>query len=338
MIEREKAQALVTAGRFPDALAAAQHAASVLQTAGPTHAMAAAVAVFRVGMIQEQLRDDSAALASFEVARSAIEAAAGAEDARLAQLLSAQGLIQLRRRDFDAAKASLQRGLQIARQQLGERHAQTATLWTRLGTLYREQGDLENAVVALDAAQQATPDGDLNALAQVYASRGTIQLMRGHAEAAEADLRQAMQMRKAQSNAPPGLAWFSQSEWGNALAALGRLDEAERVQSEAAQELRKQLGADAFQNSMLLARLAQTQRQRKHWDGATQALREAIRVVDLRPDALFPAFQYRLQLAEVLTEQNAPSTEIDSLLADLLQRCQQPPLADQCTQVQALRD
>ena len=338
MIEREKAQALVTAGRFPDALAAAQHAASVLQTAGPTHAMAAAVAVFRVGMIQEQLRDDSAALASFEVARSAIEAAAGAEDARLAQLLSAQGLIQLRRRDFDAAKASLQRGLQIARQQLGERHAQTATLWTRLGTLYREQGDLENAVVALDAAQQATPDGDLNALAQVYASRGTIQLMRGHAEAAEADLRQAMQMRKAQSNAPPGLAWFSQSEWGNALAVLGRLDEAERVQSEAAQELRKQLGADAFQNSMLLARLAQTQRQRKHWDGATQALREAIRVVDLRPDALFPAFQYRLQLAEVLTEQNAPSTEIDSLLADLLQRCQQPPLADQCTQVQALRD
>ena len=338
LIEREQAQALVTAGRFPEALLAAQHAAKVLQASGPSQALAAAVAEFRVGMIQEQTRDDTAALATFERARLAIESAAGENDARLAQVLSAQGLVQLRLRNFDAAAASFQRGLEIARQQLGERHTQTATLWTRLSTLHREKGDLDAAISALDAAQQALPEGDINALAQVYASRGALQLMRGNAQAAERDLHEAMQLRKAQSNAPPGLAWFSQSEWGNALAALGRLDEAERVQTEAAQELRKQLGADAFQNSMLLARLAQTQRLRKHWGTSAESLREAIRVVDLRADAVFPAFQYRLQLAEVLIERSGNTAELDALLGDLLQRCQQPPLTSQCESVRALRD
>ncbi len=337
LIEREHAQALVTAGRFPEALIAAQHAATVLQNGGPSQALAAAVAEFRVGMIQEQTRDDTAALASFQRARLAIEAAAGANDARLAQVLSAQGLVQLRLRDFAAAAASFQRGLEIARQQLGERHTQTAALWTRLSTLHREKGDLDAAISALDAAQQALPEGDINALAQVYASRGAIQLIRGDALAAERDLQEAMQLRKAQSNAPPGLAWFSQSEWGNALAALGRLDEAERVQTEAAQELRKQLGADAFQNSMLLTRLAQTQRLRKRADAAAEALREAIRVVDLRADAVFPAFQYRLQLAEVLIEQSGDSVELDALMGDLLRRCQQPSLTSQCDAVRALR-
>ncbi|MEZ5456000.1 MAG: serine/threonine-protein kinase [Lysobacteraceae bacterium] len=338
LIEREQAQALVTAGRFPEALAAAQHAAKVLQAAGPAQAMAAAVAEFRVGMIQEQTRDDTAALATFARARTAIEAVAGSDDARLAQVLSAQGLVQLRLRDFDAAATSFQKGLEIARKQLGERHTQTATLWTRLSTLHREKGDLDAAISALDAAQKALPEGDINALAQVHASRGAIQLMRGNAEAAERDLHEAMQLRKAQSNAPPGLAWFSQSEWGNALAALGRLDEAERVQTEAAQELRTQLGADAFQNSLLLARLAQTQRLRKHWDAAAAALREAIRVVDLRADALFPAFQYRLQLADVLKERPADRDELEALVTDLLKRCEQPPLRDQCEAVRALRN
>jgi serine/threonine-protein kinase len=328
-IQRDRARVLAIGSDLAGALSVAEAAhAQFLGQLGDAHPETA-LARYQIGLVHEQKREDPAALADFEAVLAVLQQAYDEDDARLVRPLMSLGDVQRRLREFAAGRATLQRGAAIAARRLGDQHSQHAAILIRLGTLERDAGDLDAAIKALDAAQAALPDGEMQTLAQLHASRGALLIARAEFDRAEPDLRQAMQLRKQHGGLRTGLAWYSQAEWGVALAGLGRLAEAEAAQREARQQLLVLLGPQAYQNSLMAARLGATLGQRgKHAEAAAE-LAEAERLVIAQsgPDN-HNACQYRLQRAQALAQLPERRDEARSLLADLDARAKaQPELA-----------
>lgn len=338
-IRREQARALASASQLPAAAEAAEEAhALFLSQLGESHPETA-LARYQLGLVREQKREDAAALADFQSAVSVLEQAYGATDARLILPLMSLGERQRQLRQFDAARTSLQRGTAVAAAQLGTRHVQHAAVLQRLGMLERDAGDLDAAAAALDAAEAALPDGEVSALAQLLAIRGSIHLSRGDAGAAEPDLRRAMQMRHDGGGRSSGLAWFSQAEWARALAELGRVDEAERLLRESRRELSTLLGPEAYQNSLIAARLATVLSQRGRHEEAAAELAEAERLViehGQAGPAEHNALQYRVQRAQNLAHLPARRAEARQLLATIDQAVAQSEGLEQSLQASGL--
>lgn len=308
----------VTAGDFPAALEAAGQAHALMQARLSETHPETAIARYQIGLVREQKREDPAALADFAAVVETLEREHGEEHALLVRPLMSLGEVQRRQRQFDAGRESLRRGAAIAAARLGERHAQHASILIRLGTLERDAGDFDAAIAALDAAEAALPEGDVATLAQLLASRGAIHSMRDDPAAAEPDLRRAMELRHAGGGRSSGLAWYSQAEWAMALAQLGRLEQAERLLREARRELATVLGPEAYQNSLIAARLGSTLLLAAQPDEAVAELAEAERLVIVHAGpANLNALQYRLQRAQALAELPGRHSEALELLASL---------------------
>ena len=317
-IRREQARALVTASDFPAAFAAAGEAhESLVSLLGPLH-LETALALYQLGLVREQKREDQAALIDFEAVVLAIEQTRGADHALLIRPLMSLGDVQRRLRRFADGRATLQRGAAIAAEHLGQRHAQRASILIRLGTLERDAGDLAAAIAALETAEASVPEGEAGTLAQLLASRGAIHNARGEPAAAEPDLKRAMELRHAGGGRSNGLAWYSQAEWAATLAQLGRLEQALALLHEARAELASLLGPEAYQNSLIAARLGTALDLAGEHAEAAAELAEAERLVIARAGAdNHNALMYRLQRAQALGALSERSDEARELVASL---------------------
>jgi serine/threonine-protein kinase len=279
-IEASRALSLVQLGRFKDAREAAGRADAVLSARLPAADPERINARIVVGLIAEQLREDAAAQDALRSAIAAIEAAYGFDDARLVVPLQSLGEVLRRARAFDEGRALLLRGAGIARSQFGARHISAANILLRLATLERDAGDARRAIAVLDEAEAALPDGEVGARAQLLATRGGTWAELGDGARAEADLREAVRLRRDSGGLRNGLAWFNQAQLGEALLLQGRLAEADALQAEAARELRALLGPDAYQNALVAQRWAKTIEARGDFARAAAQWRESARLIE----------------------------------------------------------
>ena len=320
------AQTLLQLSRFKDALAAAQSAHTVLtKRLGGDHPETIA-ALVALGIVQEQLRDDVQALVSLRTAIKLIEQRFGASDARLIQPLIRQGEVLRRQRDFVESRDVLQRGTDIARRRLGERNVPLAdTLITR-SRMESEAGESASAIAALDAAEQALPESEVSARAQLLASRGKIWIELKDGKRAEPDLREALKLRRETGGLRSGIAWFSQAELAWALALQGRFDEAHALLIEAERELRTLLGPDAYQNALISIRRGTAYGLQHDWRSAVIHFRESIRIEEkfYGPDH-YLHFSWSLALAEALAKLSDGRDEATRIVDALIQRWGESP-------------
>jgi serine/threonine-protein kinase len=279
-IDAQRALSLVQLGRFKDARAAAEHADRVLQARLPAADPERISARITLGIILEQLREDAAAQDALRSAIAAIEAGYGDDDARLVVPLQSLGEVLRRARSFDEGRVVLARGANIARAQFGAVHVTLSNMLLRLATLERDAGDAQRAIAVLDEAEAALPSGEVGARAQLLATRGGTWIELGDGVRAEADLREAVRLRRESGGLRNGLAWYNQAQLGEALLLQGRLDEANAVQADAARELRALLGPDAYQNALVAQRWAKTLEARGDFDAAAAQWRESLRLVE----------------------------------------------------------
>jgi serine/threonine-protein kinase len=174
----------------------------------------------------------------------------------------------------------LARGANIARAQFGAVHVTLSNMLLRLATLERDAGDAQRAIAVLDEAEAALPPGEVGARAQLLATRGGTWVELGDGLRAEADLREAVRLRRESGGLRNGLAWYNQAQLGEALLLQGRLDEANAVQAEAARELRALLGPDAYQNALVAQRWAKTLEARGDFEAAAAQWRESLRLIE----------------------------------------------------------
>lgn len=216
-----------------------------------------AMAVFRRGQVLDQLRRDDEAAAVLRDAVGRLERAAGPESARLIVPLSTLGSVLMRTQPLDAI-AAYERAARIAEATLGPRTSVRARLLNRMANAYRMRGDTARAEALFAQALAAMPDGDGAEFAQLLASRGQLYLDTQRPSQAAADLRHAFDLRRTTIGERDGITWYTESLWGRALRMLGKLDDAERVQREALAHVQGILGADAYQNVLLIDALVET--------------------------------------------------------------------------------
>lgn len=279
-IEARRAISLVYLGKFKQARGAAERADMILSRELAPDSTERIGARVVLGIILEQLRDDAAARTTLEDAIAAIEAALGTDDARLIQPLQSLGEVLRRARAFDAGRERLGRGVAIARRAFGDSHVTVSNILVRLATLERDAGDPQRAIALLDEAEGALPDAEINVRAQLLASRGGTWIELDDGARAETDLREALRLRRATGGLKTGIAWFTQSQLGEALMLQGRLDEALALQREAARELEALLGPDAYQNALIAQRLAKTFDARGEFAAAAATWRRSAQLVE----------------------------------------------------------
>ncbi|MDZ4814481.1 MAG: tetratricopeptide repeat protein, partial [Pseudomonadota bacterium] len=320
-IKARRAISLVSLGRFEDARASATEAHLVLSAMLGATAPETLSALLARATIEEQVRDDAAAMVTLHDYIAAVESSFGERDARLIYALRSLGEVLRRRRDFDGGRAAFGRGVEIARAQFGARHVQVASILTRWATLERDAGDPQTAISILDQAEAALPEGEIAGRAQLLATRGGTWIVLGDALRAEPDLREALRLRRDSGGLRTGLAWFSQAQLGEALALQGKISEAQTLQSEAARELRTLLGPDAYQNALIAQRWAQTLDLQHDWRGAVTQWREALRVFEKTYGRdHFMYFDWSLSLADSLSHVDDGRAEAAQISDDLIAR------------------
>jgi tetratricopeptide (TPR) repeat protein len=87
---------------------------------------------------------------------------------------------------------------------------------------------------------------------------GQLELMRGRANEAEGALSEAYMLARKVTGDENGYTWFVAGQWGKALAAQGRLRQAESIQREAVSQMVRIIGAAAYRNALVLEPLAET--------------------------------------------------------------------------------
>jgi eukaryotic-like serine/threonine-protein kinase len=338
-INARYAMMLVSFAQFQEARQVAESAYGVLDKALGANHRETIEARVTLGVIQEQQREDSAARMTLEQAIASTETVFGANDARLARPLTALAEVLRRQREFGVARSAFERAARITRRHLGERHDSLATLLIYRATMERDAGDSARAIALLDEAERALPPEQTSTRAQLHATRGGTFIERGDGLRAEPDLREALRMRRESGGLRTGMAWFSQAQLGQALALQRRFSEAHALQSEAADELRKLLGPDAYQNSLISERRAKTFDMERDWNGAVAQWREAARISEkVYGREHFSYLARSLGLALSLSrfdEGRAEATQIaDALLA---QRTSNQKIADIIAQLMILR-
>ncbi len=296
-LDVRRARILTRRGRFDEALVAARSARSVFSQAQgvDTAELLAAHAEELVAL--EQMRRDVEIPPAVDATIALIEARLGTDHPWLIQPLLAHATAALRRRDFVTADADYQRALQLASAAFGPVHAQTARLQIRLANLANEQGQHGLASERYALAEQALPPDALVDRAQLHASRGRMRLDMGDVDGGESDWRIALELRRQNGGENLGLTLYTQAEWGRALAAQGKLVQALATQTEALNQLRESLGAQAYQNALLMDALATTEMLRGSFETAAGWSAQARGLAEQRYPPTHPAV-YMRQLAQ----------------------------------------
>jgi serine/threonine protein kinase len=183
----------------------------------------------------------------------------GPDDPDVSTGLNNLALVVADRHDYAAAESLLRESLRIGRKALGDRHPNIAGKLNNLSNVLREQKKFDEAgSVIQEALEIAISDlGDRHPQVATYRiTLARLHLARREASAAEPLLRQALETR--QRVYPKG-DWriaIPQSVLGEALTALGRYDEAERLLTDAQRVLKDIPGQQGREAEMTRARLA----------------------------------------------------------------------------------
>jgi tetratricopeptide (TPR) repeat protein len=131
-------------------------------------------------------------------------------------------------------------------------------------------------------AEQSLPDGDLKQRAEILARRGAIHSELWQLDLAERDLREALRLRKASEGAQSsGLTWYTQAQLAEVIGGRktpSAFAEAEALFVEAADNVRRLLGPDAYQNALIATLRTRTYELYGKWPEAIREIREAIRL------------------------------------------------------------
>lgn len=339
-IQARQAVSLVSFGKFKPARGAAEHAQRILaRQLGPEHRESINALVI-LGVIQEQLRDDKAALVTLQSAINRIQSSFGPRDARLVTPLQTLGEVQRRTRDFVRARSTLQRGVDIARAQFGSRNSEVSAILVRLGGVERDAGNLQQAIHVLDQAEAALPENaDVTTRVQILNSRGSAWIELGDGAKAEADYRKSLELRRKAGDQRSGLFWFTQAQIGNALAMQGQFAQAHKLQAESAAQIRKLLGPDAYQNALIAVRQASAYERQKDFRSAIPYWRESVRLIEKTYGRdHYGHFDWSLQLAKALEKSGGNRSEAATIADQLLARWTgKPQIAENYAELVLLR-
>jgi eukaryotic-like serine/threonine-protein kinase len=330
-VETRRAMSLVAIGKFKEALGSAEHSHAILLKRFGSGNAESITALITLGTIQEQLRDDQSSLQTMREAVATIESTYDKRDARLVWPLQTLGEVMRRTRDLDGARRTLLQGVAIAREQFGAISAPVSLMLVRLAGVERDASAWQRAIEVLDQAEKALPDNEDDAArAQILNTRGGTWIELGDGKRAEADYRASLALRKKAGDQRSGVFWFTQAQVGTALAMQGRYTEALRLQREAALEIRKMLGPDAYQNALIAVRLAQTFTGQEDYTRAAIQWREAVRLIELTYGRdHFGHFDWSLELASALEKSPADHPEAARIADDLLARWSNSPQISQ---------
>ncbi|MDN5781571.1 MAG: serine/threonine-protein kinase, partial [Luteimonas sp.] len=247
----------VTRGDPEQALQLNTDAARTLEaTLGHDHPETAQ-AVLRSAQVLTQLRRDGEAEAAARDAVQRIERSQGAQSPHLIMPLTVLGdAFKQDKREADA-DAAYERAVPLARRWLGDRHTTLANLLAARAGLRRSEGWLEEALSLYQQSEAALPEG-VAVQGNLLAARGRVYLELGRPDDGERDLRAAFELRRKQLGEDSGLTWYSASLWGTALRRQGHLQQAETVQRDALKRAQAILGADGYQNVLLIDELIDT--------------------------------------------------------------------------------
>lgn len=249
------------------------------------------------------MRQDAEAAPFLRELAARIERVAGGDSARLIDPLGALATLEKRAGNYDTAQTLYARAIAIATQRLGARHETLATLYSRSANAYQDAGDPQRALERLALAEQALPPDANTERAQILATRGATLLDVDRNAEAEQALRTALELRRASAGDGDGLTWYSQSEWGRALRALGRIDEARKVQREALERLERIMGSEAYQLTFALRNLSETCIAAGEFTQAADALRRAATLAGKKyPPTHRVVLQYQVMLGEALVK------------------------------------
>jgi serine/threonine-protein kinase len=280
-------------GAPPDALALAEQALATLERELGPDDPETAVVLARYGQLLEQARRDDEAE---RVLRSAIERMQrrlGADTVRAWHPYRTLGAIEARSGRLELAASTYARANELLRRTFGEPNGMLAHTLVREADVQRQLGRLDAAFATYRAAERALPPGADDARSALLIQRGKLYLETGDLAAAEREMGEAFRLRRRILGEDNGLAWYTGSEWARALAALGRLPEAERVQREALVIVERQLGAQAFQVSLILDALAATVMRRGASAEAEALERRALSIVEHHHPPGHPAWELR---------------------------------------------
>ena len=266
------------------------------------------LAVRRHAQMLTQLRRDEAAIDELRGLVATLERARGADSAQLvAPLIALGGVLALNQRYYAEADAAYARATALSQRYFTGRNKLLAATLSRYGGLKVRMGDYAQAQALFTQAEAAMPVEATVELAQLLTSRGRMHLeAKDDPAAAERDLQRGFDLSRQSLGEGDGITWFRASQWGRALARLGRLREAERVQRDALAQLHRTMGEDAYQNVLLLEALAETLLAEGRNAEAAMALRRALALTATtygKEHALYKEGERQLQEAE---QQAAP--------------------------------
>ena len=177
------------------------------------------------------------------------------------------GLVLLDQGDFAGAEPMFRRALAIRRQNFGERHYSLDNSMGHVATSLREQGKLADAAVlfeeALAHARQGPGDID-PAVAKHSFNLARVHLLRRDYVAAEELLRDALRRQQRAMQAGDWRLAATKSALGEALIALGQLDEAEHLVTDAGAILKDVPGRQGREAVATRERLAALAEARAH--------------------------------------------------------------------------
>ncbi len=318
-IQMQRALSLLLVSRFKDARASIEDAHRVLTAQFGRSHPESITALINLALVQEQIRDDLAARRSIDEVIPLMEKHYGDSDARLVRPLRIRGELARRQREFDLARKSLKRAIVIGRKEMGERHFAVADAYAVLAVAERDAGNPDKAIAALITAEQTAPDNEIALRAQILGVRGGTYLELDNPVKAEPDLLETVRLRKQTGGLRSGQAWFAQAQLAEAIGTQNRFAEANALFAEAADQLRKLLGADAYQNALIATRHYKVLHKQGDWNGAIAAMREAVRLSKKTYGAAhFGQLSWNLDLASALAKTKDGVAEATGIADELI--------------------
>jgi len=126
-------------------------------------------------------------------------------------------------------------------------------------------------------------------------------------------------LRKQIGGLRSGQAWFVQAQLAESIGAQNRFAEANALLVEAATELRKLLGADAYQNALIATRHYKVLSKQGDWEGAIAAMREAVRLSKKTYGAgHFGQLSWNLEIALTLAKTSSGIPEATRIADELI--------------------
>jgi serine/threonine-protein kinase len=214
--------------------------------------------LFQLAFLEGEARRDAQAEALLREVIDRYEKHYGPNTVRLAEPLSVLASVLSRNDKPEESEALHRRAIALTRSTFGSRHQFLAAELLSLGNLYADTGQLELAESALREGAAAMPEGDDLQRMEQLKTLGRLHITMNRPTEAGTELHQAVELSRKSNGEARGFTWFLESEWGRALAAQGKLKEAEAIQRQALAKLSQIMGPDAYQNCLIADALADT--------------------------------------------------------------------------------